>query len=935
MDALHAQLAQVLPNERIKSRLIDRVAYAADAGFYHLTPKIIVQPNTEAEVAGIFEVSQRLRIPMTFRTGGSSLSGQAITDGILVDLSQHWRQASVSPDRQFVTVQPGITGAMVNRILAPHGKKIGPDPSSISTAMMGGILSNNASGMCCGVVFNAYHTLHTLTFMLPNGKRYDTGNAQDFHRFKAECPELHDGLVKLRERILSNETLKARIRQKYMLKNTVGYALNAFLDYETPMEILAHLLIGAEGTLAFIAEAVLLTIPEKAHKSTALLFFPNMPVACQAIAGLTHAGADMIELMDRASLRAIEHIPGIPTIIPNLPAEAAALLVEFQGEDAPELERKLAAFDALPDLSLLTPAVFTRDANTRDLYWKIRKGMFPSVGAVRARGTTVLLEDIAVPVSQLAHAITDLQQLFTKYQYENAIIFGHAKDGNIHFVVTQSFHTPEEIQRYKQFMDEVVDMVVHRYDGSLKAEHGTGRNMAPFVETEWGGEAYAIMKELKTRVDPNGLLNPGVIINDHPEAHIQNLKEMPVVEAEVDTCIECGYCEHICPSRDLTLTPRRRIVVRRAIAGMKAKGDHETAAQLVRAYQYDGLDTCAVDGLCASECPVDINTGDLVKRLRRENHSDFQNRLALQVAKHFRATEWTIRTALRLGVGMNQVFGALTMTKLTGALQKIWSGAPRWMPTQTGPVTLPKTNAVPDAIYFATCITRSMGADAQGSPDVVSLLVETARKVGLNIHIPAHIHGRCCGQPFSSKGFQAASTHMKTETVRWLWQQSDGGRLPIILDMSSCTHTLLDARPFLDAATQQQFDQLRLLDSVDYLHDYVLPKAKFERKKEAIALHPVCSLTKMKNKHKLLAIARACAEQVHTPLYANCCGMAGDRGMTHPALTAAATAMEAAELQHTPFAGYYASSKTCEMALSEATQANYQSIAMLMWETMQ
>jgi D-lactate dehydrogenase len=459
--------------------------------------------------------------------------------------------------------------------------------------------------------------------------------------------------------------------------------------------------------------------------------------------------------------------------------------------------------------------------------------------------------------------------------------------------------------------------------------------MAPFVEAEWGGEAYAIMKELKELIDPHNLLNPGVIINDNPEAHIQNLKEMPVVESEVDACIECGYCEHVCPSRDLTLTPRRRIVVRRVIANLKARGEEKSAKEILHDYQYDGLDTCAVDGLCAAECPVDINTGDLVKRLRRESHSNWQNKLALRVAQRFGITETAVKTALRMGVGINQVFGVTTMSRLTVAVQRILPATPKWMGSQTGPVRLPSAVGQPDAIYFATCITRCMGADAQGSPDVVSLMVETARKVGLNLQVPSSIHGRCCGQPFSSKGFQEAASYTKNETVQWLWEQSDHGRLPIVLDMSSCTHTLLDARPFLDPARQSLFDQLRILDSVDYLHDHVLPRATIQRKKEKIALHPVCSLTKMKNRHKLLAIAAACAEEVHTPLYANCCGMAGDRGMTHPALTAAATAMEAAELKRQSPQGFYASSKTCEMALSEATQANYQSIAMLIWETMQ
>jgi D-lactate dehydrogenase len=195
--------------------------------------------------------------------------------------------------------------------------------------------------------------------------------------------------------------------------------------------------------------------------------------------------------------------------------------------------------------------------------WKVRKGLFPAVGAVRVSGTSVILEDLAFPVEQLGDAIIDLQRLFNEYGYYNAIIFGHAKDGNLHFVITQSFNETPEVDRYDKFMREVVKLVINKYDGALKAEHGTGRNMAPFVETEWGGDAYAIMKRIKKIIDPDNLLNPGVIINDDANVHIRNLKELPTVEEEVDKCIECGYCEHVCPSRDITTTPRGRFVARR------------------------------------------------------------------------------------------------------------------------------------------------------------------------------------------------------------------------------------------------------------------------------------------------------------------------------------------------------------------------------------
>ncbi|MFM7838679.1 MAG: FAD-binding oxidoreductase, partial [Chitinophagaceae bacterium] len=495
-------LYDLLPAERVLDRLIDRVSYAADAGFYYLLPRAVVQPMNEQEIQGLFQYSQQHRIPLVFRAGGTSLSGQSITDGILVDLSKYWNTIKIEEEGQLVRVQPGLIGAQVNQQLKKWNRKIGPDPSSLSAARMGGILSNNASGMCCGVKDNSYHTLAEVRFILPNGKLYATEAPNDRRRFEQECPELHQGLLSIRERILATPDLLKKITEKYQVKNTVGYSLNAFVDHADPLDIFAHLLIGGEGTLAFISEAVLKTVPEYPCKSTSLLLFPDISAACEAIEPLTQSGARMIELMDRASLRVMEASKSITALSFTLPDQAAALLVEFQENEAARLHQNVNAFlQKVAELSLLRAPVFTEEAKEQEVLWKLRKGLFPSVGAVRARGTTVILEDLCFPVERLGAAIQDLQQLFQKYQYEQAILFGHAKDGNIHFVITQSFREENEVARYDRFIRDVVSLVVEKYQGSLKAEHGTGRNMAPFVETEWGGEAYAIMRSIKQWVD--------------------------------------------------------------------------------------------------------------------------------------------------------------------------------------------------------------------------------------------------------------------------------------------------------------------------------------------------------------------------------------------------------------------------------------------------
>ncbi|MFT3946306.1 MAG: FAD-binding and (Fe-S)-binding domain-containing protein [Agriterribacter sp.] len=933
-------LEKILPKERIKARLIDLVAYASDAGFYYLRPQAVVQPVSEEEIQKLFSFSHQYNIPLTFRTAGTSLSGQSVTDGILVDLSRHWRGIDIEENGASVKVKPGITGAMVNARLKQYKKKIGPDPSSINSAMMGGILSNNSSGMCCGVHLNAYHTAQHIKFILPAGKIFSTAIPSDYERFEKECADIFQVIKTCRQSILENEKLRNRIRQKYLTKNTTGYSLNALIDYEHPLDIFAHLLIGAEGTLGFIAEATMKTIPDYPFKSTGLLYFPDIYAACQAIVPLIQAQAEAVELMDRASLRSIENIDGVPEMLKTLPPESAALLIEFQGNTKEEVDAKRDTFlTSAGTLSLSGIPQFTEDRKEQAFLWKLRKGMFPAVGAVRARGTTVILEDIAFPVDKLGDAIIDLQQLFKKYGYDDAIIFGHAKDGNIHFVVTQTFNAESEVQRYARFIEEMVMLVVHKYDGTLKAEHGTGRNMAPFVETEWGGEAYEIMKGIKAVADPRNLLNPGVIINDNKNAHLLNLKPLPVVEEEVDKCIECGYCEHVCPSRDITLTPRRRIVVRREMELLRSEGKDYLRKEIQQQYEYDGLETCAVDGMCSLACPVDINTGDLVKRLRAEEHSEANNSKAVWIAKHFASTVSLVRFALQSGIFLNTILGKNAMANLTGAIKKIIPAFPLWSSNLSSPPSLKllkDNNTHSDyhqtIVYFPACISRMMGAAKDGKDSILNTFLRVSEKAGIQVRFPGTLKELCCGQMFSSKGYKDAFKYMANKTVEALWAITEEGRFPVITDVTSCTLTLLQCKPSLTEENKNKFNQLTILDSIQYIEKYIIPFIKVSGKKKAITLHPVCSVYKMKAEDRLEKIAAHFSNAVHVPHYAGCCGMAGDRGFLFPELTHAATKMEAKHVDGN-CDGYYSTSKPCEIAMSEATGKNYESILYLVDET--
>jgi D-lactate dehydrogenase len=406
------------------------------------------------------------------------------------------------------------------------------------------------------------------------------------------------------------------------------------------------------------------------------------------------------------------------------------------------------------------------------------------------------------------------------------------------------------------------------------------------------------------------------------------------VEEEVDRCIECGYCEHKCPSRDITTTPRRRIVLRRVLQDLKSKGDIANYDLLLRQYQYDGIDTCAVDGLCATACPVDINTGDLVKRLRRENHSSSANNIALFIAKNFGATVTAVRMALNFGTGINRIFGLGTMNKFTRGVRKILPSVPLWSQQLT---SAPSIRMLEDTqnhnsasiVYFPSCISRTMGTYAGEPKNAIETFLSVCKKAEIGVKIIENVNNTCCSQIFSSKGFSKAYQHTANNIVDQLFHSTREGFLPVVIDVSSCAYTLHQLRPVLSNENKTKFDKLKILDAVDFLHDMIVPNVIAKNKLDSVVLHPVCSLQKMKTENKFVRIAQAFAVNVTVPENAGCCGMAGDRGFLFPELTDSATHHEGSEVRGQKFSGYYSSTKTCEMALAEATNENYKSILYL------
>ena len=926
-----ARLEGVIRKDRIMTDPVMTYAYSGDASHYRLVPAAVVIINTEDEVRAVMEAARAEGLPLTFRAAGTSLSGQSITDGVLAVLGDGWRRLAVHEGAEQVTLGPANIVANVNKALKPFNKKLGPDPASQATCKIGGVVNNNSSGMCCGVAYNTYHTMVRLRVMLVDGTVLDSGDPDSVAAFRRSHAALLDGIAALHREVMADAELVALIREKYRIKNTVGYSINALIDFHDPIDILIHLIVGSEGTLGFVSEVTYRTIPEHPCKVTGLIPFPDPHSCGRAISRLANGGVQQThgvtsaEYLERRALEAVRHLPVMQPYLKFFTEASPAMLIDVSAESPEELEKELAAAVTVLREEGATDIDFADgDGERAHLLWDMRKGFIPMFGATRPKGTTMLTEDVAAPVDRLADFVIDMRKLLDEYGYEDGVLFGHALAGNLHFQMAADFSNAEEVERFDRFSVALGELVSVAYGGSLKAEHGTGRAIASFVELEWGAAAYRVMHRIKALFDPEGLLNPGVLLNPDPQVHVTDLKRMPLADEIVDLCIECGFCEPACPSHHMTLSPRQRIVVTREKARLKASGeDPARLAQMEELFEYAGLATCAAGNVCALRCPVGIETGTMVLGERARRRTDADRRVAHFVGGHTRAVERSMRVAVGAQAFSRTIIGNGATDALARLARKVTGGAvPRVSRALRPGPGAPKPVAASGApagriVYFPSCATRMFGAPTRenGMLPTTDAMVRLLQRAGYDPVVPEHAEGECCGQPFLSKGFPEEAERVGKPTREKLDTLAEAGRFPVVTDASTCAKHM-----------REHPGDAPVADSAEFLLEQVLPRLKVTRKVPAIAVHHNCSAQRLKEQQAINALAAAVAEKVVVLDAISCCGFAGDKGLFVPELNAHATRFGKAQIPAGCTMGISTVS-TCATGLSERMGIPFFSIA--------
>lgn len=913
------EIRSFIPKERIYTDDLRRLAWGTDAGFYRKIPQLVIRSKNEIEVSKLLDAATRHKLPVTFRAAGTSLSGQAISDSILIVAGKHWEDYKISPDASTITLQPGIIGSRVNEYLAPYGKIFSPDPASKNSAMVGGIVINNASGMNCGTHANSDKILRSVRIVLVDGTVLDTGDEKSRNDFRKSHPDFISAIEKLRDEVRADEELVKRINYKYSIKNVTGLNILPFVMFDDPFDIIAHCMVGSEGTLAFLSEITVNTAHKYPCSASAMLYFSDLKEACKAVVAMKKGPVMGAELLDKKSLSAVNDPTG-----KNL----TAVLTETKADTPEELQKNIdEILEILKPFNLYKPAYFTADPKEYSQYWKIRSGIFPSVGGTRPLGSTVLIEDVAFHIEDLPNATVELQALLQENGYNDACIYGHALEGNYHFIISQSFDSEAEITRYKNLMIAVEKLVVDRYEGSLKAEHGTGRNMAPFVKKEWGEAAWNVMKKLKDLFDPENILNPGVIFNDDPECYIKGLKPMPLTNPHVDKCIECGFCEVNCVSCGYSgsLSARQRIVAQREITRLKTTGeDPERLARLEKQFVELGNNTCAGDGLCSESCPMGNNTGEMIHDLRREAlpKGGMGYKVGDFAARNLRMITGTLRPILSVANVANKVLGDGAVNFIGGTLHKV--GMPLWTPSLPGAYyshKIEQEQQVRKVVYFPSCINQTMGVSKEKGAKIAPLvdtMIKLCNKAGYEVIFPEGMKNLCCGMIWESKGMPDIADRKTAELEKALLKASENGKYPVLCDQSPCLHRMRD-----------HIKSMKLHEPAEFIHDYLVPYLDFEPTDETVAVHVTCSLRRMGLGDKIISLARMCSRNVVIPTEIGCCGFAGDKGFTLPELNKYALRKLRPQIEKTGATHGYSNSRTCEIGLTTNSGIPYKSIAYL------
>lgn len=896
-DRLHTDLTAAISGE-VRMDAASRSLYSTDASVYQIVPRGVVLPRSVADVVGLVRVAAAHRVPLTARGGGTSQAGQAIGEGLVVDMSKHMnRVLAIDPVARTARVQPGVVLDDLNAAVAPHRLRFAPDVSSSSRATVGGLIANNSSGARSVLYGKTIDHVISVTMVMADATVQTFGPLEQ-EAWQRACDGDSLTAKAWRDIPALARTHAAEIDRRFprVLRRVGGYNLDAFVDPEAPVD-LSRIIVGSEGTLGIVVEATIRLVPLPAAKALLTAEFPTLLEALAATPlALQHAPA-AIEVMDDFILRHTREQDSLETLRRQMmQGDGTSLLcLEFYGEDAaalpPRMEALVAAWAATgihPAVRLLTePAAQAR-------VWHLRESALGLSMAMKGDAKAVsFVEDSAVAPERLRDYIARFQDIIRRHGTE-AGIYAHASVGCLHVRPVINLKTAEGVQAFSSIAHEVADLVL-AFGGALSGEHGDGLVRGAFNRTMFGDTLYEAFRTVKRTFDPTGLFNPGRIVDTPPiTSHLRfgagYVTPDPPTRFDyaahggfgraVEMCSGVGLCRKtrggtMCPSymatRDEMHSTRGRAnVLRLAMNGQMAEAgldDHGVK---------QGLDLCLSCRACKSECPVGVDMG----RYKSEFLSGYWDRHGLDAgtaafARIHEVAPWASALAPLVNAVSRSAAGRALAATAAGIDPR--RPLPRWS-RRTLRAQMPglPPGVEPAAVLFADTFTNHM------HPEIGLDAAHVLGRAGLPVTLAPHV---CCGRPLISQGLLDEARDLAARNVALLYPRASQG-LPIVLLEPSCLSAIRDDMP--DLLRGAQAERARVVARQAVLFESFLERAIADGRASLplrqgparISLHAHCHQRSMGLAGDAASLLRRIPGAAVTDLDAGCCGMAGSFGYT-------------------------------------------------------
>ncbi len=908
----------------VRTDPITLALFSTAACIFRRKPLAVVAPKSTADVAAVVAYAAEHGIPVTPRGGGSSLAGAALGSGIVLDFSAHMHHVlEVDPGQKRVRMEPGAIHTRVQKAAAPYGLRLGPDPSSGDFCTIGGTIGTNAAGA---------HTLRhgatkdhllAMTVVLHDGTVVRLGDDAP-----ASAPATWARAAERVTEILragAPDFLPERPRAN---KNSCGYDLwGAWSPGDRVSSIdprfdPLRLLCGSEGTLGIVTEAVMRLVPRPKATSVALLYFASWHEAVDAVLEARRAGASAIEAMDHTVLAFVrQDRPDLRDLIPE--RFEAGLLVEFEGETEDETRTGLAALEewvaARPGKVLDFRAA--RDQTERAALWSVRRAALPLVyRAEPVEKPMNFIDDTAVPVEALGEYIGGLRTIFARHR-TRYVIFGHAGNGNVHVVPLLDPHESTFVARMSAMAEEAFELT-WRLGGTITGEHGDGVLRAPYLRRQYP-DSYDVMAAVKGALDPDGILNPGVVISGAATFPGDSLRytneyvttgtvfDEPDYRAMVEHCHGCGTCRDYCPVGSTTLLEPHSARAKASLLMELIRGALEPGMLTEKPFK-EVMDSCFNCKLCLSECPSQVDIPGLAVAARREfvekNGMPLRNWILGQSEKVAKIASIVpglanaaignplergaresvgkiagrldlpqFRRAFHTGDKASKKALSLPLTPAAAPSAKVAGSGGHAAGAQAharlGPIPPRQVPITKRVAYFAGCFARFHDPEGEAAATVKVLEAN-----GVEVVVPEQV---CCGIALITMGAERKVRADAERNLRTLLPLVDRG-FTVVASAPSCGLALIEDYPRILGTD----DARRLADHTIDVHQYLWKlhergelNTQFNEVPLNVVYHNACHSVAqgiIEEPVRLLGLVPGLSIR---PIEDSCCGIAGTYGM--------------------------------------------------------